>query len=243
MIETVKLVIFIFFFAFVTSTSPAGALAFEHVSIAVEPTEGIDHVTTAFAFRNESQNPVRIRHVEASCGCTTAIASRTLIQPGASGTINATIAIAETLGVGIREIRVETDEKANNSYSLRLVTNNPDLGVVSTDKLMWPLASLPRPKSLEVNLRAGTGARIISAISSSTLFSIRVAESAAESTKRIVTVTPVETTMPSNAILVVTLMSNAGDIAVRDIQLTILPDAETANPLDTHPSHRVSTSG
>ncbi|MFI5402350.1 MAG: DUF1573 domain-containing protein [Planctomycetota bacterium] len=73
-----------------------------------------------FAFVNESLAPVRILSVHGTCGCVTATASTSYVEPRGRGTIKATLSTEGRQGRQTLRVRVRTDEGARGGTRLTL---------------------------------------------------------------------------------------------------------------------------
>ena len=73
------------------SASPhaLAGLEWETTKVTVPATFGEATLEATYSFKNTGTEPVRIREVKTSCGCTYAAASRELIKPGESAEVAA----------------------------------------------------------------------------------------------------------------------------------------------------------
>jgi len=77
-------------------------------------------VKAEFAFTNESESPVRILRIDPSCGCVSATASSSYVEPHASGTVQAILITDDRSGPQKLRLRVRTDEGADKGARLVL---------------------------------------------------------------------------------------------------------------------------
>jgi hypothetical protein len=143
--------------------------------------ERIDHEATldeteykaVFPFTNRGNKAVEILDVKSSCGCTTAIPSKRVFQPGESGEISATFDYGSREGKQIKSIRVETNQDPNPQIALTLQVNIPTALEVSPSVVMWNRATESEFKAKEVTITSelDESVEIVEVIASSDLFS------------------------------------------------------------------------
>ncbi|HEX5135634.1 MAG TPA: DUF1573 domain-containing protein [Planctomycetota bacterium] len=80
-------------------------------------------VRARFEYVNGSRSPIRIRGAHGTCGCVRATASRSYVEPGAKGTIDATLITEGRSGPQKLRIRVQTDEGPESGARLTLSGN------------------------------------------------------------------------------------------------------------------------
>ena len=93
--------------------------------------------TAKFAFTNRGNTAVTVKEVHSSCGCTTALPSKRIFEPGESGEISATFDYGQREGKQIKSIRVETDQEEDSRIVLTLEVNIPSVMEVSPSVVMW----------------------------------------------------------------------------------------------------------
>lgn len=134
--------------------------------------------TGTFVFKNEGDKAVKILEVNSSCGCTTALPSKRVFEPGESGEISATFDYGEREGKQIKEIRVDTDQEKDPRIFLTLEVNIPSAMEFSPSVVMWNRASESDFKAKEVIIESKMGdpIKIMEIVSSSDLFTHKVTE-------------------------------------------------------------------
>jgi len=80
-------------------------------------------VRARFEYVNGSKAPIRIKSVHGTCGCVRATASSSYVEPGAKGTIEATVITEGRSGPQKLRIRVQTDEGPASGARLTLSGN------------------------------------------------------------------------------------------------------------------------
>ncbi|MDA0348257.1 MAG: DUF1573 domain-containing protein [Verrucomicrobia bacterium] len=153
-------------------------LTFEEARIVHEATMDESEYTGTFVFKNEGDKAVKILEVNSSCGCTTALPSKRVFEPGESGEISATFDYGEREGKQIKEIRVDTDQEKDPRIFLTLEVNIPSAMEFSPSVVMWNRASESDFKAKEVIIESKMGdpIKIMEIVSSSDLFTHKVTE-------------------------------------------------------------------
>lgn len=130
--------------------------------------------TGIFAFTNKGKKPVKILEVNSSCGCTTALPSKQVFQPGESGEISATFDYGEREGKQIKSIRIETDaEEEDGRIFLTLEVNIPSALEYSPSVVMWNRAQDKefKPKEVIIESKMAEPIEILDIVASSDFFS------------------------------------------------------------------------
>ncbi|QXD24956.1 DUF1573 domain-containing protein [Opitutia bacterium ISCC 51] len=112
-------------------------LQFEHERIVHEANLDETEYTAKFKFTNRGDKAITVKEVHSSCGCTTALPSKRLFEPGESGEISATFDYGQREGKQIKSIRVETDQEEESRIVLTLEVNIPSVMEVSPSVVMW----------------------------------------------------------------------------------------------------------
>jgi len=141
--------------AAVASPVPEAApgLLWEETTLALETDGGPAAHNVTFRFRNTGDQPVVIRSVKTTCGCTVTQPDKTIYAPGESGLLPVTH--KPKPGAGVRQYRifVKTDESGGRLHTLLLrVTNSPRLSVLPR-LVTWEQGEAREPKSLQVRLK------------------------------------------------------------------------------------------
>ncbi len=178
---------------------PCGARALEWksqiISARTEPFQSAHSVV--FEFRNNSLKPVTITEVETSCGCLEANADRKTYAPGASGKIDARMAIGDRFGDYERFIYVHTDESAE-PVRLAVRLDVPEVATATPRSLAWKVHAAADEKSVDVEPAAGLEVEFTEAEPTSEEFSVRLETVQAGHRYRVV-VKPASTAQPANA--------------------------------------------
>lgn len=166
-------------------------LQFENERIVHEASLDETEYTAKFAFTNRGDKAITLKEVHSSCGCTTALPSKRLFEPGESGEISATFDYGQREGKQIKSIRVETDQEEASRIVLTLEVNIPSVMEVSPSVVMWNRSVDSEFKAKEVIIESHLNEpiEITEVIGSSDLFvqEVRVIE---EGKKFALAVTP-----------------------------------------------------
>ena len=169
---------------------------------------GIDdkQTTAIFPFTNTGEEPVTIRDISTTCGCTTAALDKRVYLPGEAGAITAVFDHGDRAGRNSKTIRVVATGGETKTHDLELTVDIPTLLRVSPMLLRWRVGEAPAPKVLRVETDPnypisiketvigpehgrGAGAASVFAVSEP----VQVGEGVYE-----ITVTPVDTAQPTN---------------------------------------------
>ena len=80
-------------------------------------------IVAKYRFTNVGTQPVKIQDIKVSCGCTTAVLSKTEFAPGESGEIEAKFTFGGRTGKQQKAIAVTTSDSPQQPTILRLVVN------------------------------------------------------------------------------------------------------------------------
>lgn len=127
--------IFLFAVGFYEPPLLGGDLKWEQTTIESKAMAVDKAVEANFSFTNTASNPVEIRNISTSCGCTRAATSKKVYQPGESGMVKVTFAIGGRKGLHEKTILVQTSDPTPEVLTLRVEISDP----VKVDKemLVW----------------------------------------------------------------------------------------------------------
>lgn len=149
-------------------------LVFEEERVVHEANFEESEYTGTFAFTNKGDKPIKILEVNSSCGCTTALPSKQVFQPGESGEISATFDYGEREGKQIKSIRVETDQDGGDArIFLTLEVNIPSAMEYNPSVVMWNRARETelKPKEVIIESKMEEPIEILDIVASSDFFS------------------------------------------------------------------------
>lgn len=115
-----------------------------------------------FEFTNEGTEPLLIEKVEASCGCTAAAPSDSLIQPGASSGVDVTFSTRDFEGEVSKVVAVYTNDPGEPRIDLLITANVIPLIYVEKDWIDFgQVQSGSRPQvGILISAEEGTGFKI-----------------------------------------------------------------------------------
>jgi hypothetical protein len=131
------------------SAATAGVLSWDRPVLEVDATKGQKKIEAEFSFINNSSQPVEIRNIQTSCGCTTAELPQKVYQPGERGTLKAVFTPDGRKGLQKKSIAVRFASEAPPDV-LALVVNIPEAFTISPQVLAWRKSSANEPKFFEI---------------------------------------------------------------------------------------------
>jgi len=179
------------YFVFLAFASSATAvLVWDEATVTIDTQGSPETRNTEFRFRNDGDQPVRIRGVKSSCGCTVVKPEKDVYAPGERGVLP--VAHKPKSGSAPRRYRisVSTDEAAGSPYSLALVVlSEPRLTVEGRRMLVWEKGETRLPKDIGLRTKPGDSLRLTGATAEGDLAR---AELLGAGDSRILRVTPKE---------------------------------------------------
>lgn len=127
-------------------------LVWEHTVAEARPGPEDKRMKAEFVFTNTGDQPVKIRSVSTSCGCTTAIMEKKEYAPGEKGKVEATFAFGNRKGLQQKTIIVSTEKPDGRNYVLQLRADIPDSVKVSKEKLTWQVGDPLEPQTFEIDV-------------------------------------------------------------------------------------------
>jgi len=146
-----------------------------------------------FAFENTGDEPVEIREIKTSCGCTTAELEKKVYAPGESGVIEGSFSIGNRQGKQQKTIRVLTKDVGQPEIGLALKLEIPQLVTMKPGLLLWRVGSEPAPKTLRVVPNADLGVSVLDVGTDSADFAVETVGPEEGASGREVVVVPLKT--------------------------------------------------
>ncbi len=176
-------------------------LKWEQTVIELHPAPGDASAVGTFKYRNEGDQPVHVKSVETSCGCTTTSKMKDVIAPGDSGEIAATLKIASRLGTVTlnKTVTVETDDPKAPVTELTLHAIVPPTIELQPSFVYWQNTNRPKPQVITVKI--AKEAKHIKVASSNPEFSTKVTSAGANQFK--IEVQPHNTSHEASATLTI----------------------------------------
>ena len=114
-----------------------------------------------FRFHNDSDQPVRIRSVKTSCGCTVVKPEQEVYAPGAKGVLRVSHKPKPGSVPRRYRISISTDESGRRVHDLALVVlSEPRLVVEGRRMLVWEKGELRAPKEIVLRTKSGDALRL-----------------------------------------------------------------------------------
>lgn len=146
---------------------------------------------TTYAIRNAGPAPVTIRKISTNCSCTTGKADKETYAPGESGTLVVTYAYGTKVGPHVKNIMIETDDKARMIVSVAVVVQDPPLKL-APGLVWWKSGESPAPKPVMLQTSGGVEVNATRVTSSDPRVSARLETIQAGASYRVV-ITPADT--------------------------------------------------
>ncbi|RKX32949.1 MAG: hypothetical protein DRP71_11295 [Verrucomicrobia bacterium] len=173
----------------------------KRISIAATPEQ--ESAEGVFAFTNNSDQPVTIKSVRSSCGCTVTELEKREYLPGESGEIKALFTFGTRTGAQRKTISVVTDATGEEKTSLLLDVSIPELIRIKPFFVFWRKGDALEPKKIELRVSDPDLIRPISIEANNERFDA-VLESTGDRAVFTVTITPRSTEVSGNSHFLVT---------------------------------------
>jgi hypothetical protein len=157
-------------------------------------------VTAHYSFKNTGSEPLTIKRVTTSCGCTSAKLAKNTYAPGESGDIEAKFILGTRRGPQRKQIIVTSDDKQVWRLELRCWIHDPL--TVSPALVYWKSGKEPESKVVKLTAGPGQPIGIKSVKSSSPKFKTSLAE-VKPGEEYALTVTPADTLEAASAELTI----------------------------------------
>jgi hypothetical protein len=151
-------------------------LVWDSTTVTIETQGSPETRTTEFRFRNDSDQPVRIRGVKSSCGCTVAKPQKDVYGPGESGVLP--VSHKPKSGSVPRRYRISvvTDEAGGRAHDLSLIVQGePRVVVEGRRMLVWEKGEPRQPKEITLRTKPGDSLSLTGANADSDIVSVELA--------------------------------------------------------------------
>ncbi|MFM8789125.1 MAG: DUF1573 domain-containing protein [Chthoniobacterales bacterium] len=176
------------FLAFACS-SWAG-LVWDNTTVTIDTQGSPETRNTEFRFRNNGNQPVRIRGVKSSCGCTVVKPEKEVYASGESGVLPVSHKPKSGSVPRRYRIAVSTDEAGGRVHDLSLVVlSEPRLTIEGRRMFTWEKSEVRAPKEIKLRTKPGDSLRLTGASAEADLVSV---ELVGAGDARILRVTPKE---------------------------------------------------
>src|SRR6266481_2653961 len=151
-------------------------LKFDKTEIELHPAPADKQAVGHFTYQNTGKQPVHLKSVKASCGCTTAQSQKDEVPPGEKGEITATFNIGDRTGTQVKTVTVETDDAAKPSMVLTLRTIIPQQLEITPNFVFWKQGDKADTKTINVKVGKDFTVKHIKVTSSTPDFQTKVEE-------------------------------------------------------------------
>jgi len=188
-------------------------LKWEQTVIELHPAPGAGSAVGIFKYRNEGGQPVHVKSVETSCGCTTTSKMKEVIAPGESGEIAATLKLGSSLGTVTlnKTVTVETDDPKSPVTELTLLAVIAPMIELQPSFVYWQSSDRPKPQVITLKIAKEAKVGNVTVTSSNPEFSTKVTAPGANEFK--IEVQPHNTSRNASATLTITPNNGIGPVA------------------------------
>jgi hypothetical protein len=152
-----------------TASSLRAELKFESSEVFLKPKIGEKELRAEFKFTNTGLEPISIKNVSSSCGCTVPAKPTDAIAPNAGGVIPVSYKPADRQGRQVQSIEVETSD--GKRHELRLVVDLP-VRVTISPRLVLFRGADAEPKLATVTFGESEGTTLIDVTEQSPAYEI-----------------------------------------------------------------------
>jgi hypothetical protein len=136
-----------------TMASATGKLVFESESLKETAAPAEEQHEVKFRFTNAGGQPVRVTHIESTCGCLSAKPDRESYQSGEKGMITAVFKLGSFEGAVTKTLYVLSDDPDDRKRQLSVTIEIPRLFEISPEVTTWTLGDEPTPKTISFKVR------------------------------------------------------------------------------------------
>lgn len=179
-----------------------GQLAFETTARQATADPDATTLVLKYPFRNTGARAVTIQAVRTCCGCTSAELTQRIYAPGESGVITLKLLYADLTGRQRKTVYVDTDAAAPTALTLDVTI--PERMVVEPRALNWKRGGEPATQAVELTVAPGDALRPTGVTCEPTgLFTAELRPLTGDPQRYLITVTPLATSHPAQAMLTV----------------------------------------
>ncbi|MBI2513531.1 MAG: DUF1573 domain-containing protein [Opitutae bacterium] len=181
-----------------------GQLAFDQPERHVTANPDETSLALEFPFRNTGRSVVTIKVVRTCCGCTAADFPKRTFAPGESGVVTLEFLYADLTGHQRKTVYVDTDAADAAPTALTLDVTIPERMVVAPRLLTWRRGTEPSAQTVAITVAPGEALRPTSvSCEPADVFRAELRPLAGDPQRYEVTVTPLATARPAQAMLTV----------------------------------------
>lgn len=134
------------------TSSLRGQLHWQKTFVDISAAVGQQKIEVVFPYVNDGKLPVRIRDVEASCGCMVSTYKKEFIEPGERGAITLQMSFDGRSGRLLGRLKVETDLGTQTHQELSVSVNVPVAVVIHPMRVSWSIGDRNLAKSVLVSV-------------------------------------------------------------------------------------------
>ncbi len=176
------------------AASARAELSFDEKILQLRSSPSEHSAAGVFRFENTGSEPVTIRKVHTTCGCTTAKLAKMTYRPGERGELATVFKYGFARGPLRKLLSVETEDGTTIPLEIHVRVEAP---VTATPTLVfWRTSEAAKPKTVTIEVQPGVPAEVGPAECDSDDFQVGLAKS---ETGYLLTVTPRDTTQRAKA--------------------------------------------
>lgn len=189
-------------------------------------------VVAKFPFKNAGPKRITIRHVKASCGCSTPTLDKKVYEPGESGELKVLFQFGQRNGQQIKTVQVYSDDTQHPFHELKLDVLIPEPMRVRPRQVYWRTGDRPQPKTIHVAFDSNHPAHIVEVLPSNPIIQATV-KTIQEGLRYEVQLSPVDTDSPTEQQVGVRIISDLPyeSHQARTVYARIMQAHRVASPL------------
>lgn len=174
------------------ASTVSAALQWEVTRFVHEAAPGEQMVTAVFPFTNAGTEPITIRNMQSTCGCTVAELEKREYAPGESGEIKAVFSYGGRMGRQMKQVRVTTSDQRQPTV-LEIDVTIPTMVEINPRILYWRVGQDLDPRSVTVRLNKAHGVEIREIVSHDPSFTYEMEATEEEGVYTLTVFPPTET--------------------------------------------------
>lgn len=151
-------------------------LKFDVVTKEVDALPEDTEIRIQFTFSNPTDEPIRVRDIESTCGCLKATTDRRLYGPGEEGVLDALFSLGSFVGTHQKVLYLMTEKPHLERYELKVTVNIPETVVIEPKVSKWTVGAPASEKTIDVKFVGDEPMRIVDIVSTRPQFTFRSEE-------------------------------------------------------------------
>lgn len=148
------------FLAFAGIPAAIAGLQFENKIVEVHADPGSEKVTAKFEFKNTGTVKEKIK-IQTHCGCLSATADHTMLEPGQPGTITAVFNVKGKSGAFGKGLSVTSSGATRQTTELEVHVFIPQVVSLEPNTVVWKVGDKPTPKTIRVEMNHASPIRVL----------------------------------------------------------------------------------